>query len=256
MKVTVCELNNACRAFSRDWERLVRHVREQKSDLVLLPEMTFYPWFAWRRTFRPDIWRSALEAHKRWQPRLAELEPAVVCGSIPAETGGRRLNRAFIRDHNAGFRTVHDKRYLPNEAGFWEENWYEPGDGGFASQRILDFRLGFMICTELWFFQHARRYGRDGAHLILCPRATPHDTKDKWMAGGRAAAVVSGAFCLSSNRISTPRERADLGGQGWIIDPDGRILGMTSPSQPFLSLDVSIARAARAKKAYPRYVRG
>jgi N-carbamoylputrescine amidase len=254
MKVTICELSNRDRGFVRDWDILVRHVRKHKSDLVLLPEMTFYPWFAWRRTFRADIWRSAVEAHQRWQPRLKELEPAVVCGSLPADAGGRWLNRAFIWDHHAGFRTVHDKRHLPNETGFWEKNWYEPGDGDFASQRVSDFRLGFMICTELWFFQHARGYGRAGSHFILCPRATPHDTLDKWLAGGRAAAVVSGAFCLSSNRISTPKERADLGGQGWIIDPDGRILGVTSPSQPFLSLDVNLARAARAKHTYPRYV--
>lgn len=47
MKVTICELSNRDRGFVRDWDILVRHVRKHESDLVLLPEMTFYPWFAW-----------------------------------------------------------------------------------------------------------------------------------------------------------------------------------------------------------------
>ena len=55
MRVTVCELGDDVEDFAGDWERLVAHVRAQASDLVLLPEMPFYPWFAWRRQFDPAI---------------------------------------------------------------------------------------------------------------------------------------------------------------------------------------------------------
>ena len=46
MRVTVCELSDDSAGFARDWDRLARHVHDEKSELVLLPEMPFFPWFA------------------------------------------------------------------------------------------------------------------------------------------------------------------------------------------------------------------
>ena len=46
MKITVCELPNDPPDFSDAWNRLVDHVLEKRSELVLLPEMPFYRWLA------------------------------------------------------------------------------------------------------------------------------------------------------------------------------------------------------------------
>jgi len=56
------------------------------------------------------------------------------------------------------------------------------------------------------------------------------------------------------NRISQNNEDADLGGQGWIVEPDGRVLGLTTPEHPFLTLDIDLNKAEKAKYTYPRYV--
>jgi len=46
-----------------------------------------------------------------------------------------------------------------------------------------------------------------------------------------------------------------FGGQGWIIDPDGNVLAVTSDAEPFATGDVDLAQSAEAKTTYPRYVR-
>src|SRR6185436_14639099 len=97
---------------------------------------------------------------------------------------------------------AHTKYYLPNETGFWEATWYERGDGVFAPIQADGLTIGLMICTDLWFFEKARAYGKHGIHLLANPRATMKSSVDKWLVGGRAAAVTSGAFCLSSNHIN------------------------------------------------------
>jgi N-carbamoylputrescine amidase len=75
------------------------------------------------------------------------------------------------------------------------------------------------------------------------------------VAGGQAAAVVSGAYCLSSNLAGKTPEGGDYAGVGWIIEPgEGKVLGLTSSGQPFLTLDIDLAEADKAKKTYPRYV--
>jgi predicted amidohydrolase len=259
VKVTVCQLSDDIRRFEQDWEALVKHVQTQASQLILLPEMPFAPWFAWERQFDPTIWQAAVDAHERWLPRLAELASALVLGSRPVERRGLRLNEGFAWDAQNGYQPTHTKYYLPDEDRFWEASWYQRGDGDFrvftsdVIGRMLS--IGFLICTELWFMQRARVYGQQGVHILANPRATERPTRDKWLAGGRAAAVVSGAFCLSSNRVAPPTRPGDMGGLGWIVSPDGLVLGLTSEEQPFVTVDIDLHQAEQAKNTYPRYVR-
>jgi predicted amidohydrolase len=255
MKVTVCELSNEPAGLARDWEGLVSHVRAEASEFVLLPEMPFYPWLAWKREAEPALWQKAVTAHDQWMLRLTELAPAVVVSSRPVIRRGRRLNEGFIWAQTDGYRAAHAKYYLPNEEGFWEATWYERGPADFTLMPVGSARIGFLICSELWFNAHARDYAGGGIHLLVCPRATPKATVDKWIAGGRTAAVVSGAYCLSANFAASANSPVEWGGSSWIIEPqEGEVLGLTTPQQPFVTVEIDLATADRAKHTYPRYI--
>ena len=246
--VTVCELRGE--RLDEDWPALAEHVREHRSELVLLPEMGLAPWFARERPFVEERWRGAVEEHDRYiAERLSDLAPAVVLGTRPAERDGRRLNEAFVAA-GGDVRGAHHKFHLPDEDDFWEASWYERGDGEFALADAGAARVGFLICTELWFTHHARAYGEAGAHVLAVPRCTPSESLDKWLAGGRTAAVVAGAYALSSNHGD---ER--FGGQGWIVDPEGEVLAITSREAPFATATIDLDVAEAAKSTYPRYVR-
>jgi N-carbamoylputrescine amidase len=260
VRVTVCQLRVDPEHLDAEWARLVAHVEDVGSDLVLLPEMPFYPWPFTRPRFDAAVWAQAVQAHARWLVRLAEMAPAVVAGSRPSE-GERRLNEAFLWTlHKGEMSDIHSKYYLPDEEGFWEASWYARGDGRFHPTSVTlstgeSISVGFLICTELWFMQQARAYGQAGIHLLLTPRATERRTVDKWLAGGRSAAVIAGAYSLSSNHYHEGTNEARLGGQGWIVDPDGAVLGVTSPETPFVTATIDPKRADTAKADYPRYVR-
>jgi N-carbamoylputrescine amidase len=114
--------------------------------------------------------------------------------------------------------------------------------------------VGFLICTELWSFETAREYGKAGAHLVASPRASVLATRDKWLVAGRAAALVGGVFSVSSNRRGVSQGGIRFGGEGWVIDPDGKVLGVTSEAEPFLTVDIELEDAVRAKGTYPRDV--
>jgi N-carbamoylputrescine amidase len=256
MKVTVCELNDEPEAFQRDWAALTAHVRQRGSELVLLPELPFTPWFARSPVFNPERWEAAVGDHERWLLRLPELAPAAVLATRPlTRPDGQRVNEGFLWTRKEALQAAHTKYYLPDEEGFWEASWYGRGEKDFTPFQAGRAEAGFLICTELWFFEHARAYGREGVHLIANPRATLAATRDKWLAGGRAAAVVGGAFCLSSNHVSPAGSEFELGGQGWIIAPDGEVLALTTPAEPIVTLEVDLGEAERAKGTYPRYVR-
>ena len=256
MKLTVCELPNDSDDFGGAWESLVDHVGTNRSDLILLPEMPFYRWLSQTNDVDPAEWERAVQAHDEWIGRFNQLAPATVISSRPVIDRGIRRNVGFVWDPETGAVDIHAKHYLPDEPGFWEASWYQRGDGEFSIADTSVAKIGFLICTELWFTQHAREYGRLGTHIIVCPRATPRSTAPKWLAGGRAAAVVSGAFCLSSNLAGPTSEGGDFAGVGWIVEPEeGEVLGQTSSAEPFLTVDVDLAEADHAKTTYPRYVK-
>lgn len=255
MKVTVCELRNDRKALADDWEALTEHCRHERSELVLLPEMPFSPWLAAIEILDPGRWMSAVVEHESWRGALADLSPATVVGSEPIVDGGARHNEGFIWTEPRGRIAAHRKYYLPNEPGFWEANWYERGTKEFTPSSSGELNVGFLICTELWFTEHARSYARAGVNILAAPRASGIGSSGKWLAGGRAAAVMSGAFCLSSNRGGRDASGFEWGGHGWIIEPEeGDVLGVTSPEEPFLTVDIDLAVAAKAKGSYPRYV--
>jgi N-carbamoylputrescine amidase len=256
MKVTVCQFQNEAAHIASTWAALLQHVQAQKSELVLLPEMPFHPWLAANPEPDPDAWLTAVESHNQYQDRFAEMGKITLLGSRPViHGGGQRLNEAFVWQAETGYRLAHLKHYLPNEEGYWEASWYERSDGRFLPIQSDQTNIGFMICTDMWFMQHARDYSEAGIHILAVPRATPHETLAKWLAGGQTAAVISGAYCLSSNLYSAEIGPVNLGGCGWIIDPDGRILASTTPENPFITLEIDLQVAEAAKQTYPRYVK-
>ncbi len=256
MRITVCELPTDWLASEDDWQAFGGRLEVQACEWLLLPEMSFGPWLPGTRPVDPDRWRSAVETHDYWVKRLAELPARVVVGSRPVIESGCFFNEGFIWQRSSGYRAVHRKYYLPDEKGFWEASWYERGKGDFRLMDVEGLRVGFLICTELWFGERAREYGRNGVHFIACPRATPAASTAKWLAGGTTAAVVSGAFCLSSNFNGPNIENLPFGGAGWVIEPEeGRLLGLTSEDTPVVTVDIDSAWADRAKQTYPRCVR-
>ena len=255
MKITVCEIGNDPEQLIHDWMKLSQHVQTEGSDVVLLPEMPFYPWTARTDAVDMTIWEKSVAAHDKWIQRLTELSEATILGTRPTIKKNRCYNEGFIWHSGSGYRPVHTKYYLPDEDGFRETAWYDRGRREFIPAHTGSAKFGFLICTELWFMEHARAYGREGIHMLVCPRATPASSKDKWLAGGRTAAVVSGAFCLSSNFGGVDRNGMGWAGNGWIIEPEeGHVLAVTSPSEPFITLDIDLRIAEKAKKTYPRYV--
>jgi predicted amidohydrolase len=252
MKVTVCELPDDRRAFASEWSRLAKHVRREGSDVVLLPEMPFSRWIFAGPNFDRSVWDEAVLEHRKWIRRLPELGAPSVVGSRPVSKDARRFNEGFVWSRDRGVRGIHIKSYLPNDPGYFEASWYHRGGRRFIPFGVAGWKGGFMICSELWSMSDAISYGKHGVDLVLVPRTTGDESLDKWLAGGRVAAVVSGTYCVSSNRTGS-RGEAHFGGMGWILDPDGGVLGLTTRSRPFVTVDLDRARAKEAKGTFPRY---
>lgn len=256
MKVAVCQLDNRPEFLEENLAALAQFFQKEQVDFLLLPEMCFSEWLAVDKEPDDDRWKTAVKAHEQHIAQLHRLNVEVLLGTRPIiNPNGSYRNQAYLWTSTEGALPFHEKYYLPDEPDFWENSWYDRGQLRFELARTSGMRIGVQICTEMWFFEWARHYAKARVDLLCVPRATPHGIQEKWLAGGQAAAVCSGAYCLSSNLWNPPGSKANLGGGGWIIDPNGRVLAQTDENNPIAVCEIDLNYARESKKTYPRYVR-
>lgn len=252
-KISVCQLPTHLSPDHPAWCELVRHIESERPDIALLNELPFGPWIASEATFEEDLAAASIAAHQSALQALRAL-PAAVISSRPIRGAHRLINEAFLLADGV-YRAIHHKHYFPEEAGFFEETWFAPERPGFDVVEYHGIRIGVLLCTELMFTEWARHYRRQGAHVIAAPRASGIDMRH-WHAAARMAAIVSGCYVLSSNRVSDRADsRPHFGGRGFVYSPTGELQAETSKAMPFLCTDIELAFVANAQRSYPCNVR-
>lgn len=254
VRVGVCEAAPEMAPASDAWSRLAENVQQCELDLFLLNEMPFGPWVSAGEAYDPQAWRRCCGSHEEGISRLDELGAKVVLGSRARELGGYRVNEAFVWTPGSGYQGVHTKQYFPDEEGYFEARWFQAGEGQF---RVVDgsvVQVGFLICTEVMFNEHARRYGRDGAQVIAVPRAVGNESLSRWLVAMKMAAIVSGCYVITSNRNGIDTNGQVFGGCGWVIDPNGDLVAQTSPASPVVTYTMDLDFVATAQNNYPCYV--
>jgi N-carbamoylputrescine amidase len=250
MRVTVCELPHQPKALDAAWAALCEHTAAHTSELVLLPELAMVEPVWEFEKFDAARWLAVETLARTQLRRLPELRADYVVSTRPVRTNGRS-NQGYLWSVATGIQPLRSKYFLPEEPGSWEATWFQSGDRVFPAFHAGPVPFGLNICTELWALETYTAYAALGVKLLLSPRATSTATMAKWLAAGVVAAVRSGAFSLSSNRVD-PTGRC--GGGGWIIDPNGEVLVTTSAAEPFATRDIDLSEVATARNSYPRYV--
>lgn len=257
MKVTVCELSDNKQQFQNDWKDLQLYLQTAFSDLLLLPEMPFYKWLAVSNIVSAELKQESVKEHQLWLKEIEALGVQYVVYSIPEIVEGKYLNTAFVFEKGKGHYRLHSKAYFPEEPYFWEETWFDREDPvSFEAFDLGDFTIGVLLCTELWFTEKARDYGKQGIDILFCPRATGKTSVEQWVNCGKTAAIICGAYCLSSNRSGLGENNFEWGGVGWITEPmNGNLLGRSSAENKFVTQEIDLEKSKEAKQEYPLYVK-
>lgn len=257
MKVTICQLPDNEQAFEQAWQKLIIDLSHTKSDFLLLNEMPFSEWIADEKIVQKEKQVAAVKKHDIWLERIEELNTRIVAYSKPLFNGNKFHNTAFVWTKETGHIKIHSKHFFPEEAIFWEESWFDKAEPDFQVVEVAGIKIGFLLCTEIWFTQYARQYAKAGIDLLLIPRATGKTSIPQWLRCGQTLALISGAYCLSSNRSGLGKGGFQWGGTGWIAQPmDGELLGKTTNRHPFLTLEIDLVKTKAAKLGYPINVKG
>ena len=130
------------------------------------------------------------------------------------------------------------KLHLPVTAGYYEDRYFRPGDGGYPVVAVGDAHVGFPTCWDQWFPELARAYSLGGAEVIVYPTAIgsepdhpDFDTQPLWEKVIVGNGVANGTFMVAVNRIGT-EPPLTFYGSSFISDPYGRVLLKAPRDQP------------------------
>lgn len=252
LRVAFVEWPEGLASGDAQWQRASAAVAASRPDILVTNELPFGGWLADSGAFSDAEAEASILAHEAGLGALAALGIPAIISSRPVRHSSRLANEAFVLE-DGRVRVLHRKQYFPNEPGWFEAEWFAGDESGFAVAEVLGIKVGVLLCTEAMFNERARAYGRAGASLIVIPRASGTHI-GSWKIAGAMAALVSGAYVVSSNRVGTSEGGTEFGGGGFAYAPGGRLLAETDAGHPLRVLDVDSHVAAEAQRGYPCYV--
>lgn len=229
IRVAVGEMDAVLLPGTESWAGLIADLDRAKPQIFVLNELPFGSWIATGSSFDQAVWRRTVAEHEAGMAALGELGVEVILGTRSVERGGRRCNEGFVWTVGEGVRAVHTKQHIPHSPpSYHETTWYQPDELRFQVVQAGPLRVGLLICTDVMFSEHARRYGREGAQLIAVPRAMPVEVSHMFDVALKMAAISSGCYVASSNRTGLDAAGGIFEGRGCIVDPGGRTVAQSS----------------------------
>jgi N-carbamoylputrescine amidase len=253
MKIAFVQWPDGLEPAGTAWDSIRRTVDAAGADLLVTNEMPFGEWFSRSAAFDAERAKRSVDLHERALDALSRLQVSAVISSRPVAAQGRLANEAFVLE-STRYRAIHHKQYFPHETGFFEDVWFHGDQPGFDCVEIGAARVGVLLCTELFFNEHARRYGRMNADLIVAPRSTGTSTH-RWQIAGAMAAIVSGAYLVTSNRQGRTAQGQEFGGMGFAMSPDGVLVAQTTEAATLETITIDLSETRMRKSKYPCYVK-
>jgi len=239
--------------------RIAAAQRDAAADgvhLILTPELSLTGYDVRDRVHALAISRSADP-----YPDLA-AGPDVVVGTIERDAGFTPYNTAL---HLRGGRVLHRHRkiYLPTYGMFDEGRWFGRGDRARVYDAGGGWRVGLIVCEDLWHPALTYLLAADGAHVILVQSAGAG--RGSWAGGetggrfaswpawehlARAAAVAYGVYVVVANRVGTEGPCVFAGGS-MVVGPGGDLLAKADDlAEGRLTADLSLGAVAAARRPY------
>ncbi|MHB1499941.1 MAG: nitrilase-related carbon-nitrogen hydrolase [Candidatus Dormibacteria bacterium] len=230
-------------------------------DLVLFPELSLCGYF-----LKDLVPETALRLDGPELERLARAagRAQAVVGAVVESRDHLFFNAAVVLG-SEGVSHVHRKVYLPTYGMFDEQRYLATGSQVQAIElQFRDagtWRVGALICEDLWHPSLPYVLSRQGVDLIVCPSASPGrgvsasdlelGTATLWAAMLRTYSALFTTFLAYCNRVGFEDGQYFWGGSS-VHGPEGETLAGPASDQAGVTrveLDRRLLRQARI--AYP-----
>ncbi|MEG7444432.1 NAD+ synthase [Providencia stuartii] len=172
LNISLAQLNWLVGDIEGNCERMLQVFEEQKNiaDIVVFSELSLTGYPPEDLLFRADFTQRCLVQLERLPN--ASTETAIVVGHPWTEAG--KMYNALSFFYQGKLLTRYFKQELPNYGVFDELRYFSAGD----KTGVVDFkgyRIGLLICEDIWFDGPVDAVKQAGAELLLTINASPYD---------------------------------------------------------------------------------
>jgi predicted amidohydrolase len=234
--------------------------RRDGVELLVTPELSVTGY-----DVRDRVHALAIPESDRPFPLLAD-GPGVVVGCIERDAAFIPRNAAL---HLRGGAVLHRHRkvYLPTYGMFDEGRYFGRGDRVRAYDAGGGWRVGLLVCEDLWHPALTYLLAAAGAHLVIVQvaaagRGAPAGGETggrfaswtTWEHIARSAAAMYGIYVVLANRVGAEGPCVFAGGS-MIVAPDGALIARgddLAEDRPTADLSLEAVAAARRPYAHAR----
>lgn len=176
LKIAIAQLNFLVGDIDGNADRIIRETHrirnEQDVDCVVFPELALSGYPPEDLLFRPGFYKRCQRALTTIQESIGKT--AIILGYPDCE-GDLHFNKAaFI--HDGKIIASYAKQALPNDTVFDEKRYFTGGTDATVFE-FKGFKIGLLICEDLWHANPIRLAKEAGAELIISVNASPYDRR-------------------------------------------------------------------------------
>ncbi len=241
--------------------KAARQAASQGAQIICFPELAFEP-------FYPQ--------HPKPQNRLSLAEPipgpttelfaglarelgVVFVLNLFERAGQQAYDSAPLIDADGSILGVTRMMHITQYEGFYEQDYYDPGDTGAPVYQTAFGKIGVAICYDRHYPEYMRALALKGAQIVFIPQA---GAVGEWPEGlyeaeVRVASFQNGYFTALCNRIGR-EDVLEFAGGSFVSDPFGQIIAQAPMGQEsilFADIDLDRIDASPAKQLFLRHRR-
>jgi predicted amidohydrolase len=251
---------------SRKAAGLIEQAARRGAEIVALPELFATPYFCRKAgdsgalSLAEPIPGPTSEA----LGRLAARHGIVLIGGSIFEqaAGGKRFNTACVFGPDGAMLGTYRKSHIPHDPGFYEQDYFSPGDTGIVVHETPAGKIAVLICYDQWFPEAARIAALKGAELIVYPTAIGRprglgpvtdgiadDWKRMWRSVQVGHAAANCVYVASVNRVGTEGD-TDFWGGSFVADPGATILARADDQEQVVMAACDFEHVKRMQESW------
>lgn len=204
-----------------------RQAAEAGADIIAFAEVAFQRFFPQKRLegdrfrFAEPIPGPTTDAFVA----LAREHGVVIILNLFEQDGDKAYDSSPVIDADGSILGTTRMMHITHHEGFFEQDYYDPGNNGAPVYDTAFGRIGVCICYDRHYPEYLRSQALQDAQLVVVPQA---GAQGEWPEGVYEAELQAGSFqhgfyMALANRVG-PEEVLTFEGASFVTDPDGSIV--------------------------------
>lgn len=229
------------------------------AQIIALPELFRSPYFpVVEKTSRDYAEELPGQVNEALSQAARRHGAVIIGGSVYERTAQGCFNTAQVFDADGSLVGSYRKVHIPQDPGFFEQNYFKSGDLGFKIFKTRFGTISVLICFDQWFPEAARIVSLMGAEIIFYPTAiatvegieqSEGNWQEAWENVQRGHAIANNVIVAAVNRVGREGNSRFWGGS-FVCDAFGKTLVRGSDREEIVSAVVDLAHNQAVREGW------